>query len=125
MKRRRIIREADGHLESPKADSPEKTGEMTDKYELHWSEINDEGEIDRKDKSFDSFEKFDEFKNELESSFNFLQIDRQVIPSNMDAMEGPKSEEMEKVKLEHKIRKFKRLVERLAETYAKKINKNK
>jgi hypothetical protein len=103
MKQRRIIREADGHLESPKADSPEKTGEMADKYELYWSEINNEGEIDRKDKKFDNFEKFDEFKKELESSFNFLQIDRQVIPANMDAMEGPKSEEMEKIKLKENV----------------------
>lgn len=123
MRRRRIIREADGHLESPKADKPEGMGEMPSKFELYWTEIDDDGNITNKDKSFDSFEKFDEFKSELESSFNFLQIDRQVIPAMMDTMEGPKSEEMEKVKLEHKIRKFKRLVERLAENYAKKIKK--
>jgi hypothetical protein len=101
--KRRAIREANMHLESPKADSPEKTGEMADKFELHWSEINNDGEIDRKDKKFDNFEKFDEFKKELESSFNFLQIDREVIPTNMDAMEEPKSEEMEKVKLKENV----------------------
>ncbi len=122
--KKRIIREAETHLESPKADKPETTGEMPSKFKLYWTEIDDDGNITNKDKSFDSFEKFDEFKSELESNYNFLQIDRQEIPANMDAMEGPKSEEMEKVKLEHKIRKFKKLVERLAESYAKKM-KNK
>lgn len=109
---RHRIKEAQDTLESPKADKPEKTGEMPSKYELYWSEFNDEGEIVEKDKSFDSIDKFMDFKDELELSPNFLQIHRNVAPSFMDEMPGAKSEEMEKVKIkEAKMKKLRVLVE--------------
>jgi len=108
--KRKSIREAQDTLESPKADKPEKTGDMPSKYELYWSQFNDEGEIEEKDKSFDSLEKFIEFKDELELDPNFLQIHRKVEPAFMDEMPGAKSEEMEKVK-ESKVRKLRKLIE--------------
>jgi hypothetical protein len=110
--KRRSIREAKMTLEDPKADKPEKTGDMPSKYELYWSQFNDEGEIEEKDKSFDSLEKFIEFKDELELDPNFLQIHRKVEPAFMGEMPGAKSEEMEKVKVkESKLRKLRKLVE--------------
>ena len=119
MKRR--IREAQDTLENPKADKPETTGEMPTKYELHWSEFNDEGEIVQKDKSFDNLEKFVDFKDELELSPNFLQIHTQVVPSFMSEMPGAKSEEMEKVKIkEAKLKKLRRLIEALVKKELKK-----
>lgn len=119
--KRRSLKEAQDTLESPKADKPEKTGEMPSKYELHWSEFNNDGEIVEKDKSFDSLEKFIEFKDELELSPNFLQIHRKVEPAFMDEMPGAKSEEMEKVKVkESKMRKLKKLVEAVVKKELKK-----
>lgn len=110
MKRR--IREAQDTLENPKADKPETTGKMSTKYELHWSEFNDEGEIVQKDKSFDNLEKFVDFKDELELSPNFLQIHTQIEPSFMDEMPGAKSEEMEKIKIkEAKRKRLRKLIE--------------
>jgi hypothetical protein len=93
------MREAKMTLEDPKADKPEKTGEMPSKYELYWSQFNNEGEIEEKDKSFDSLEKFIEFKDELELDPNFLQIHRKIVPTFMDELPKAKSEEMEKVKI--------------------------
>jgi hypothetical protein len=93
------MREAKMTLEDPKADKPEKTGDMPSKYELYWSQFNDEGEIEEKDKSFDSLEKFIEFKDELELDPNFLQIHRKVVPTFMDELPKAKSEEMEKIKI--------------------------
>jgi hypothetical protein len=112
MKRQKSLREANMTLEDPKADKPENTGDMPSKYELYWSQFNDKGEIEEKDKSFDSLEKFIEFKEELELDPNFLQIHRKVEPAFMDEMPGAKSEEMEKVKIkESKIKKLRRLIE--------------
>jgi hypothetical protein len=112
MKRQKSLREANMTLEDPKADKPEVAGEMPSKYELYWSQFNDNGEIEEKDKSFDSLEKFIEFKEELELDPNFLQIHRKVEPAFMDEMPGAKSEEMEKVKIkESKIEKLRRLIE--------------
>jgi len=96
---KRYIREAKMTLEDPKADKPEKTGEMPSKYELYCSQFNNEGEIEEKDKSFDSLEKFIEFKDELELDPNFLQIHRKIVPTFMDELPKAKSEEMEKVKI--------------------------
>ena len=110
--KRRSIREAKMNLEDPKADKPEKTGEMPSKYELCWSQYDNEGNIETKDKTFDSLEKFIEFKEELELDPNFLQIHKKVEPHYMDEMPGAKSEEMEKVKVkESKLRKLRKLIE--------------
>lgn len=120
MKRQKSLREANMTLEDPKADKPESTGDMPSKYELYWSQFNDNGEIEEKDKSFDSLEKFIEFKEELELDPNFLQIHRKVEPAFMDEMPGAKSEEMEKVKIkEFKQRKSKMRI--LKETKLRKL----
>ncbi len=101
------MREAKMTLEDPKADKPEKSGEMPSKYELCWSEFDDKGEIVEKDKSFSSLEKFIEFKEELELEPSFLQINGNVVPSFMDELPKAKSEEMEKVKIKES-NKYKR-----------------
>jgi hypothetical protein len=114
------MREAKMTLEDPKADKPEKTGEMPSKYELCWSQFNDKGEIEEKDKSFDSLEKFIEFKEELELDPNFLQIHRKVIPTFMDELPKAKSEEMEKVKIKES-NKRKSTMRSLKETKLRKL----
>jgi hypothetical protein len=119
--KRKSISEAKMTLEDPKADKPEKTGDMPSKYELYWSEFNDKGEIVEKDKSFASLEKFIEFKDELELNPNFLQIHRKVEPAFMDELPAAKSEEMEKVKVkESKMRRLKKLVEAVVKKELKK-----
>lgn len=70
-------------LQSPKAKEPEKTGEMPKKFELCWMEIDKDGEYVKKEKSFDSEEKFNEFIEELEQKPNFLQITRKQDKSTM------------------------------------------
>lgn len=70
-------------LQSPKAKEPEKTGEMPKKFELCWMEIDKDGEYVKKEKSFDSEEKFNEFIEELEQKPNFLQITRKQNKSTM------------------------------------------
>ena len=118
---RRKISEAEITLQSVKADKPEKTGEMPTKYSLVWNEFDDDGEIVEKNKSFESEDKFNEFKDELLTKTNFLQINRQVHPAMMDELPGAKSEEMEKVKLESKSAKLKKLVEKIVDLELKKI----
>lgn len=108
---KRKIREAHDTLENPKADKPEKTGEMPSSYKLVWLEFSNEGDVVSKNKSFESLEKFNEFKQELELNPNFLQIQHSIEPSFIDEMPGPKSEEMEKVKI--KELKFKKLIKKL------------
>ena len=98
-------------LQKPKADSPEKSAKMPDKYELVWLEFDNDGEIKEKNKSFESLEKFNEFKLELESNPNFLQINIETDPINMEQLPAAKSEKMEKVKIkEAKLRKLVRLM---------------
>ena len=118
---RRKISEAEITLQSVKADKPEKTGEMPTKYSLVWNEFDGNGNIVEKDKSFESEEKFTEFKDELLTKTNFLQINRETIPSFTDEMPSAKSEEMEKVKLESKSAKLKKLVEKIVDLELKKI----
>lgn len=110
--KKKPIAEAKMTLEDPKASAPAKTGEMPSKYELCWSQYDNEGNIVTKDKTFDSLEKFIEFKDDLELDPNFLQIHRKTEPVFMDELPGAKSDKMEKVKVkESKIRRLKRLIE--------------
>lgn len=119
--RRKRISEAEMTLQSVKAAKPEKTGEMPTKFSLVWNEFDDDGNIVEKDKSFESEEKFTEFKDDLLTKANFLQINKQIKPSITDEMPGAKSEEMEKVKLESKMNRFKKLVEMMVDRELKKI----
>lgn len=84
--------ESNPHLQKPKADEPEKTGEMPTSYEIVWLEENDEGIIEEKGKTFKSKESFEEFCCELEENPNFIQINKKIEPSKVESVDQPSTD---------------------------------
>lgn len=97
-------------LQKAKADSPPTPKKPKSNYSVVWSEMDADDNIIEKSKSFDTPEAFSKFKAELVNKSNFLQIVRQTKPNNMKTLPAPKSEKMEKVKVQEFIKTIRSII---------------